>query len=63
MYDNAFIIDSFSVRLWLWLIAHFKWLSKSHELSVLPHLALHHLFTASARQAYAVDELLQTVRI
>lgn len=50
MHDNVFIIDSFSVGLLLWLIAHFKWLSKSQELSVLPHLALYHLFTASAQQ-------------
>lgn len=54
MHDNIFIIDSFSVGLLLWLIAHFKWLSKSQELSVLPHLALHHLFTASAQQQAAL---------
>lgn len=50
MHDNVLIIDSFSVGLLLWLIAHFKWLSKSQELSVFPQLALHHLFTASAQQ-------------
>lgn len=50
MHDHVFIIDSFSVGLLLWLIAHFKWLSKSQELSVFPHLALYHLFTASAQQ-------------